>query len=592
MAYQPIHMPQPDGLGGIAEFIMQARRQAQQEEHARADLLLRTQQHEAQVNQNFAQQQHQAQAAGRDQQRLDQAGMGARMEAARQVTAALDSGRPDLAKQIAHAAGIADIAEVKSDPRDALMMPSFDAPTQKPQAPPDLDLDRADRNSPQYDPGAVEAHESSVRDYETQLAGYHPGKTEYEFGGMRPVRESKYRINGEEYDPLQVRMANEARRGRDIEQVRGAFGPLGYGDEAAALAGANTQDRPIDVSKLIATRMERDNAREATRTEKETNRDFVRGENEKYRNDGLTYEQREALARIGADAKRDSAGAVAGPRQDQGDLQSRKYVDETITRFEKNTGVPKLLQTMEMFKLAKSELKKPSGAAQVGARMAIERALRGGPPTQYMDEQEQKHLSGVMGRLEGLVETLQTGQFGDEQKQAIDHEIDAAISEFEGSVDRRYQAAVARFKGDPAYDNLQGTVNGRIRQMFAAFGRQVPDVYPGGKDRIGAIGSRSVAGSASPAPKPETVGLTDNPNDESPLPEDPNAEELPEATKATPRNRLQDGLAAQKAKGAARANTLKGGPTANEAQVRDRARKLGMDPEQAVSRARAMGILQ
>lgn len=536
MAYQPIQMPTPNAFGNLAEIILAARRQAQQEEQARADLLLRRQQHEAQVTQNYAQQQHQAQELGLRQSQEVERGAHNRLVATQQVTAALDQGRPDLARQIAKAAGLGDITEQRQDPKDSLMMPSFDAPEPPPG-----------QSGPMFEPG-----------------------------GMRATREPTYMVAGEKYDPLQTRMATEARRNRDIEQVRGAFGPLGYGDEAAALAAANTQDKPLDISGLISKRMERDNAREAARTEKETNREFIRGENEKYRSEAKTREDYYNLANIAASAKTDSAGALAGPRQDQGDLQSRKYVDETITKFEKGTGVPKLLQTMEMFKLAKSELRKPSGAAQVGARMAIERALRGGPPTQYMDEQEQKHLSGVMGRVEGLLETLQSGQFGDEQKQAIDHEIDAAISEFEGSIDRRYQAAAARFKDDPAFENLQGTVNNRIRQTFAAFGRQVPDIYPGGKDRIGAIGSRSVAGTspAAPpvAPKPETVGLTDDPNDESPLPEDPNAEELPPAQK------LISAARASKAQERTRANKLLGKPNITREQATEELKRRGLIP--------------
>lgn len=570
MAYQPIQMPTPNAFGGLAEIILAARRQSQQEEQARADLLLRRQQHEAQVTQNYAQQQHQAQELGLRQSQETERGAHNRLIATQQVTAALDQGRPDLARQIAKTAGLGDITEQRQDPKDALMMPSFETPTQKPTPPPTMDLEKAN------DPAAVQANEKAIADYQTQLAGYHPGRTQYEFGGMRPVRDPTYMVAGEKYDPLQTRMATEARRNRDIEQVRGAFGPLGYGDEAAALAAANTQDKPLDISGLISKRMERDNAREAARTEKETNREFIRGENEKYRSEGKSLEDIYALARIAADAKKDHAAALAGPRQDQGDLQSRKYVDETVGRYEKTSGIPKLLQTVEMFNLASRELQKPSGAAQVGARMAIERALRGGPPTQYMDEQEQKHLSGVMGRLEGALETLSTGQFGEEQKQAIMHEIDAARAEYETAVDRRYQGIAARLKGDPAFGNLQGTVNRRVQQTFAPFGRQVPDIFPGGEDKIGAIGSRSVAGQARTAapvpPKPETVGLTDDPNDESPLPEDPNAEELPPAQK------LVSAARASKAQERTRANKLLGKPNITREQALEELRRRGLIP--------------
>jgi hypothetical protein len=97
----------------------------------------------------------------------------------------------------------------------------------------------------------------------------------------------------------------------------------------------------------------------------------------------------------------------------------------------------------------------------------------------------------------------------------------------------------------------------------------VPEIYPGGKDRIGAIGSRSVAGSGGSAP-PETVGLTDDINSDKPLPEDPNAEELPAPTK------LQAAARTGKAKNAARANSLTGKVSREDAI--EEARRRGLIP--------------
>lgn len=238
MAYQPIQMPQPEGFGaGLAEIIMQARRQSAQEEQARAEMLLRTKQHEAQVTQNYAQQQQNAQTAGYNNSLLALHQDKAREEIAQkrlgattQITAALDAGRPDLARQIAKTFGI-DMAENPAQsPKDTLMRPSPEAPQAPeygPQATPEI-ARRAgqirayeaglDTAGPNTDHGLSDAAEVERTRFET-------AQRPMEMIGQMPMppHEATYTVNGEAYDPQQRREAEAANRDRNKDRFATAF---------------------------------------------------------------------------------------------------------------------------------------------------------------------------------------------------------------------------------------------------------------------------------------------------------------------------------------------------------------------------------
>jgi hypothetical protein len=146
MAYQPIQMPQPEGLGGFAEFLMHVAQQNKADDARRAELLLRQQSAQDEMRHRQVLEQHAGQQLKIQQDQANEAIAVKRLEATKQITAALDSGRPDLAKQIANTFGI-PFEEKKNDPRDALMKPSFETPGQPveygPRSTPEIDANAA-----------------------------------------------------------------------------------------------------------------------------------------------------------------------------------------------------------------------------------------------------------------------------------------------------------------------------------------------------------------------------------------------------------------------------------------------------------------
>lgn len=256
MAYQPIQMPQPDGLGGLAEFIMQARNQANVENARRAELLLRQQDSADQSQHRRALEAHSAAQLGIQQQSADALNAQRRMTGMRELTAALDAGRTDLAEQVAKTYGI-PFAPKANDPRDALMKPSFETEAPKPQEPPTMDLDKAD------DPAAVQANEEAIKQYKAQLAGYSP-ETQYEFGGFQPQRQT-YAVDGSTYDPQQIRDAEAERTKRNTAQFAGAMGEIKGFERFIPVyqAGVAAGLTPKEAFNEMQARMKAEDEREA-----------------------------------------------------------------------------------------------------------------------------------------------------------------------------------------------------------------------------------------------------------------------------------------------------------------------------------------
>lgn len=534
MAYQPIQMPQPQGMNGLAELLLQARRQEQQDEQARAELLLRTQQHEAQVTQNYAHQQQNAQQMGLQGAQLQAQLQKARAAAVQEVTSALDSGRSDLARQIAQANGInlQELTDQRPD-RDRLMAPSTEI-----------------KNPPPATDGVDFADQGEVDAQFFQPAGYAPRRTQYEIAGIP-------------YDPEQKQEADKAARARKAEQAREAFaGMPDYANRAAALAQA-----PDDIAKDMNQQMVADdrsqaaNDRAVAAAERKAALDAI------YRD---TPDDRMARTRLaasmGLEGRKGIAEAMGGGKADQNTLAAVKYVDDTIQKAARNTGYSKLRETDQMLANAEAQINSNSGSGQFGALMLLGRAMRGGAATEFVSEEERKHLSGAVGRIEGYIQSFKNGQYSDEQRDSVREEIRAGRLLMSRLLDRSGQAMATTLREDPAIVNLKGTANAKYRSYMQGIGRNdAPALFPDETNNVPALGSNIVKGGGSyhhlPPEQSERqpnrvsvsgplgafqdalqaekdreakraralTGAPEDVNSDAPLPEDPNAEELPPA---------------------------------------------------------------
>ncbi len=583
---------------GFSDFFSQLREEQRRKEQFRAEVLLKQRQmadNERQTGLNERQLKIQENGAAQAQA-IRQA------EAREKIAAAIDAGRPDLAKQIAaaHNINLKELADTRPD-KDRLMAPSFEtAPTG--QAPADLDLDKADKFSPSYDPKAVQAHEDAIAAYTA---------SQFQPAGYAPPRRTQYEIAGQGYDPDQRRTARE-------KQSREAFKSFPeYADRAAALAQA-----PEDVAKDVQQQFLTDDRAQAAQdravaaAERKAALDAIYRDTPQDRMDRTTVS-----AMTGLEGRKVIGNAMGGSKADQNTLGAAKYIGQKVKDQIRSSGYAELRKGDQTLAKADAQLDSGAGSGQFGALQLIGQAMRGGMSTQYTTDEEKKHLSGIVGRIEGIISSSIDGTYSPEQIATAKKEVAAGRALMSQLVDRAGQALAITLREDPMVENLKGTANAEYKAAMTGIGRpDAPALFPDETNNVPALGSNIVKGGGTytgPAQAGEQqpgrvsvsgplgafqgafdagkardarrvsalTGAPEDVNSEAPLPEDPTADSIDDFQKPQPQSRQ---AAPRPPTPKARTNYGK----VSEAQVRERARHIGMNPEEAVARARAQGLIQ
>jgi hypothetical protein len=420
MAYQPIQMPQPQGFGaGLAEIIMQARRQSAQEEQARAEMLLRTKQHEAQVTQNYAQQQQQAQQMGIQnselqmrQQKAQEEIAQKRLGATTQITAALDAGRPDLARQIAKTFGIDMSESPAQSPKDTLMRPSPEAPQAPefgPQATPEIAKQaggiRAELAS--YEPGAQ--GDQFYRDQaENERTRFETAQRPMEMIGQMPMppRESTYTVNGEAYDPQQRREAEAKTRDLNTQRFAGAFdGVEGMSKYIPVYqAGVTAGLAPEKAFELMQKRMETDSQA------------AERAENARLQREQSDVNNRRIAGAMGARVGHDDP--FKGRAADRGDEAA---LDGVTNKVFSNMGFKEVQVSNRKFNDMASALSKPNAALDAVSAGSFVKMAQGGTGVISDSDMEQfwSRIGGVKERSAQWIQNVMNGQIAPEKRAIV-----------------------------------------------------------------------------------------------------------------------------------------------------------------------------
>ncbi len=339
-AYQPIQMPGGSGdFGDAFDRILRARQASQQAEEHRAEMLLRQQAlGQQQQLQNAQIQNYQSEA---DQRKAAETARKAKfeLEGKQAIIQALDSGKHDLAKQIAKTYGIAvdrQAPSVTQLPGNTTMAPVGVDLTAPPAEGEDMQTVFA-RNA-----GAIAANAPQA-----------------------PKEPTGFNIGGVPYDPAQTEAATDAERAKEAKRVGGAYEALNFGPQASALVMGNTGKPPEVDQAFIATQR----AKEAADQRQMLLDQRLAATQAQHERENLTVGQRlsEAAKNRAAMIESRVAGG-GGARTDQANLGAYKYADQVVHQAGQELGLPKLTDTLNLFDIAKQELGKDSGAAQVGAR--------------------------------------------------------------------------------------------------------------------------------------------------------------------------------------------------------------------------------
>lgn len=268
--FNNMDLPEPQSPG-FAEFFMQMRQQQAAQDAQRANMLLQRDQLASLDRDRTAQRGIQQQQVGMQAKAFEQAQSERTLEAKTKITAALDAGRPDLAKQIASTFNI-PLGEIAAqDPRDTLMKPSLDArqaPEMGPQATPEIAMNAAMRRAeaasfePNAGPDSQYAKEALDERSRFEQA---QSPTTLTPQGLMVAKGGKYNIAGQEYDPEEVRRSQQAKIDANSQRFAGAMGGIGGLDKYIPVyqAGVTAGLSPEKSFELMQKRMESDETRES-----------------------------------------------------------------------------------------------------------------------------------------------------------------------------------------------------------------------------------------------------------------------------------------------------------------------------------------
>ena len=487
----------PSPNTGVPGAIAQAYGQYKDDENRRAQLLMQ-QQH------NKALEDHAAAELEMERRNQEEKQRSTRLAAIKEIGSALDAGRPDYAKQVMQEYGIPFQEVVKhQDPRNTLMPPSDEVPQtpeEGPQATPQIAQEAGVFRARQ---AAGDATEPRPQDAQAQVAAAEQERQRFATAQqptsyvtqppMAPKPDkTTYMVAGQPYDPEQRRAAADAIRQRDAEENRAAFEQLGPGLGDFAYSMTMAGNDKSNVAALVRQHMDNQATNQSRLEDKAAQRDFQAEQNRMFR---LTLGQRESLADRNGQWGVRKMETLAGPKYETTDINATKALESSLQSQWKGTEMDKLLSATRLMGQASAALNSDDsahpGAAQVGARTLMERVIRQGIPTAYLDQRERAEVTGITGKIESLVSRLSGEGLGDQEKAAYQQELDTYANRLQGYVQKSVGGMQQRIKSDPSYRNLQGTADQWLRGRLSSYGIDLP----GGEheNNLPAMGSRSSA---------------------------------------------------------------------------------------------------
>jgi hypothetical protein len=269
------------------------------------------------------------------------------------------------------------------------------------------------------------------------------------------------------------------------------------------------------------------------------------------------WEAERNAARVGA-AK---AIGSSPEKRDAAARQDRQAVDKLLSTVDRNTNLNKLGTAWDQINAAEANVNSNEPLAHKDATLQLARAVRG-QVTEGEMHTLYSRLGGVVDKPQQWLAAFESGDLSGYQQDQVKAAIGIVKQHMQEQIDKRYQA-YRQLASDPALVNMAPSVNAAVRSRFATFGREVPNVM----DEKTAKAAPVLGGGRAEAVAP---GSPEDVNSEAPLPEDPNADELPAPEK------LRAAARSEKAKNTVRANSLTRKVTREQAI--EEARRRGLIP--------------
>jgi hypothetical protein len=235
----------------------------------------------------------------------------------------------------------------------------------------------------------------------------------------------------------------------------------------------------------------------AAAIEAEKARAFKKEEDDKFKSEGLTFDQRKQLAEVSANGRVRAAGVAANSplRADSGNRQDVSTLRQELKDWRARNTFDIDSKTNRRLQTATSNLNSGNAMQQREAAESLVSIFKGGGQvTKASQDLLLKHLAGIVGDAQSFLQGLQNGQYGSRELGILKQAAKGALDEQNQRMQEVYNSAKDDFGPGSAYENMGGNVNHEIKSHFRQFGMDVPDIYADNAPKV------TLGSGARPAP--------------------------------------------------------------------------------------------
>lgn len=244
-----------------------------------------------------------------------------------------------------------------------------------------------------------------------------------------------------------------------------------------AAAGVHQQDFSEDLEKRTAA----SGARAVAQAQAaEAKRTFDAEQAAKYKNQGMTVDDRKDIARIGANSRVAAAGISASPelkaaganRSDLGMLERAKTNAERSVNWKGLIGADASLQK------AMAGINSGNSVGEKEAQVAFARFMREAMPTEGEMHLVYGNLGGLAQKIPGLIEQMERGGLAPGQLKIVKDAINHSHATWAARRDQTLKSLGTTFGPGSGFEHAAPQINTWLRAKGQMTGIELPDLYP------------------------------------------------------------------------------------------------------------------
>lgn len=282
-------------------------------------------------------------------------------------------------------------------------------------------------------------------------------------------------------------------------------GPGGRMIEIDPEAAANVHRQQFDED--IEKRTAASGARAVAQAQAaEAKRIFDAEQAAKYKNQGMTVDDRKAIAEINAGARIGAARISASPeiKADAANRGDMNAFQRALTNSERTVDWKGLVGANKSLRDSMAAINSGNAVGEKEAMVSFARFMRGAMPTEGEMHLVYGNLGGLIQKIPNLLELMDRGGLAPEQKRLVKDAINHAHQTWEARRNQTLGAIQTQFGPGSGFENMAGNVNTQLRARAQLVGADIPDVYPDAQGGVVLGSGERPKAAAARAPKAPT----------------------------------------------------------------------------------------